>query len=227
LKAWDRRAAVRADKYLACSTVIRDSIARQYGIEAEVLSPPPAMWPAGVERPIDGIEPGFLLCVARLLPYKNVDVVMQAADRLGGPDLVVVGDGPERARLTELAGRLGGARIHILGRVDDEQLRWLYREASALLAASYEDFGLSPLEANAFGRPAVALRAGGFLDSVREAVTGTYFDTLDESDIAEAISRTLSQDWDPAKLKSHAESYGIDRFQRRLQDVVAEQLEMV
>ena len=184
--------------------MIRDAIAQHYGIDAEVLSPPPAMLPAGSERPVDGIEPGFLLCVARLLPYKNVDVVMQAVDRLGGPDLVVVGDGPERARLADLANRLRGARIHLLGRVDDDQLRWLYRQTSALLAASYEDFGLSPLEANAFGRPAVALRAGGFLDSVREAVTGNYFDELDSSDIAQAIDRTLRQDWDSAKLQSHA-----------------------
>lgn len=227
LRAWDRRATKRADKYLACSTIIARAIEREYGIEAEVLAPPPAMLPAGSEREVDGVAPGFLLCVARLLPYKNVDVVIEAAQRLGGPDLVVVGDGPDRERLSEMAARPGSVRVHLLGRVDDEQLRWLYRHASTLIAASYEDFGLSPLEANAFGRPAVALRAGGFLDSIREGHTGEYFDTLDTGDIAAAIDRTLRSDWDRQVLTAHADAYGVPRFQRRLHEIVAEQLASV
>lgn len=223
LRRWDGRAARHADRYLACSTVIRSAIEDKYGIEAEVLAPPPAMLPSGPEQEV-GVTPGFLLCVARLLPYKNVDLVMEAANKLGGPDLVVVGDGPDRARLKELAESLGNVRVHLLGRVDDAQLRWLYRNSSTLVAASYEDFGLSPLEANAFGRPAVALRAGGFLDSIREGVTGGYFDSLDPGEMADAIDHSLRTEWDSATLQRHADAFGTTRFQHRLQEIVADQL---
>jgi len=224
LRRWDRRAAHRADKYMACSTVVRTAIEREYGLDAEVLAPPPAMTPLGGVREVPDVTAGYLLCVARLMPYKNVDNVIEAADRLGGPELVVVGDGPDRARLAELASRKKNARVHMLGRVDDDELRWLYRHASALVAASYEDFGLSPLEANAFGCPAVALRDGGFLDSIREGVTGVYFDTLDTEDIVAAMDEALRHDWDRRALVAHAESYGSVRFQRRLREVVTEQL---
>lgn len=223
LRRWDGRAAHRADVYLACSTVVRSVIEKEYGLEAEVLAPPPAMLPAGPECGVD-VAPGFLLCVARLLPYKNVDLVMEAANKLGGPDLVVVGDGPDRARLAEIAESLGNVRVHFLGRVDDAQLRWLYRNASTLVAASYEDFGLSPLEANAFGRPAVALRAGGFLDSIREGVTGGYFDSLDPGEMADAIDCSLRTEWDSDTLQSHSDTFGVRRFQQRLQKIVADQL---
>ncbi|MEK8227828.1 glycosyltransferase [Oerskovia sp. M15] len=114
------------------------------------------MMPAGPEREVPGLEPGFLLCVARLLPYKNVDVLIEAA-RLADRQLVIVGDGPDRVRLEGLAARGGqppdgGARrrargrregSRLLGRVDDPELRWLYRHCAMLVAASYEDFGLS------------------------------------------------------------------------------------
>nr|WP_222843922.1 glycosyltransferase [Cellulosimicrobium sp. CUA-896] len=97
LRRWDGAAARRADVYLANSTVTRRAIRDAYGIDAEVLPPPPAMLPAGEERAVPGVEPGFLLCVARLLPYKNVDVVVEAAQATGRT-LVVVGDGPDRGR---------------------------------------------------------------------------------------------------------------------------------
>lgn len=223
LRRWDRRAAHRADVYLACSSKARDAIRETYGIEAEVLSPPPAMLPEGAERAVPGLQPGFLLCVARLLSYKNVDVVIKAAQKLGGPDLVVVGDGPDRARLQAIADEKNNVRVHLLGRVLDDELRWIYGNASVLVGASYEDFGLSPLEAGAFGRPSVVLRAGGYLDSVREGVTGEFFDTLDPQDVAGAIGTALGRTWDEPVLVDHAASFGVDRFVARLREIVEEQ----
>ncbi|HWK92902.1 MAG TPA: glycosyltransferase [Luteimicrobium sp.] len=220
LKRWDARAAHRADTYLVCSTVAQRAVREVYGFDAEVLAPPPAMMPGGPSRPTDGVAPGFFLCVARLLPYKNVDVVIDAAQRLGKRDLVIVGDGPERARLEALAARSSDVRVHVLGRVDDDELRWLYGNAEALVAASYEDFGLSPLEAGAFGRPSVALRAGGFLDSVREGETGVFFDELDAGLLADALGAALEHPWDEQVQRDHAASFGTERFVRRLRDVV-------
>lgn len=222
LRRWDGAAARRADVYLANSTVTQRAIREAYGIEAEVLAPPPAMLPAGEERPLPGVDPGFLLCVARLLPYKNVDVVVAAAQATGR-ELVVVGDGPDRARLEAQAAQRG--RVHLLGRVDDATLRWVYRHASALVAASYEDYGLSPLEAGAFGRPSVVLRDGGYLDTVADGVTGVFFDAPRADLVADAVEDALSRSWDDDVVAAHVATFGRERFVERLRAVVAEQQE--
>lgn len=222
LRRWDGAAARRADVYLANSTVTQRAIRAAYGIEAEVLPPPPAMLPAGEERTVPGTGTGFLLCVARLLPYKNVDVVIDAA-LATGRELVVVGDGPDRARLEARAARGGRGRVHLLGRVDDATLRWLYRNASALVAASYEDYGLSPLEAGAFGRPSVVLRDGGYLDTVAEGVNGVFFDAPRSDLVAAAVETALARTWEDGVVTAHVAAFGRERFVRRLRAVVAEQ----
>ncbi|MFV2144766.1 glycosyltransferase [Isoptericola sp. G70] len=217
LRRWDADAAARADLYLANSSVTRDAVRAVYGIEAEVVPPPPAMMPAGEERPVDGLEPGFLLCVARLLPYKNVDVLVRAARLVGGPRLVVVGEGPDRARLERMAG---DAAVTFTGRVDDAELRWLYRHCALLLAASYEDFGLSPLEAAAFGRPAVVLGAGGYLDTVVDGVTGRHVAANAPEQFAAATDEALRASWSPDALRRHVRSFSQERFADRLRAAV-------
>ena len=221
LRSWDRRAAATADRYLANSTVTARAIREVYGIEAEILPPPPAMLPGGPETAVEGVEPGFLLCVARLLPYKNVDVVIEAVRRTPGARLVVVGDGPERAALEHRVRDL--PRVRLAGRVDDARLRWLYRNSAALVAASYEDYGLSPLEAAAFGRPSVVLRDGGYLDTVRDGVTGEFFDAPDPDLVAEAAGRALARTWDPTVLTAHADDFAAERFVGRLHEIVREE----
>lgn len=222
LRSWDRRAALSADRYLVNSTVTARAVRQVYGIEAEILPPPPALTPDGPMAAVDGIEPGFLLCVARLLPYKNVDVVIDAVRQLPGVQLVVVGDGPDRARLAALAQR--EARVRFLGQVGDPELRWLYRHCAALVGASYEDYGLSPLEAASFGRPAVVLRDGGYLDTVVEGSTGEFFDQPDPADVTRAVERVLTRTWDHGALCGHALGFGLPRFIGRLQAIVGEEL---
>ncbi|WP_407316536.1 glycosyltransferase [Isoptericola halotolerans] len=227
LRRWDAAAAARADVYLANSTVTQRAVREAYGIEAEVVPPPPAMMPAGPEREVPGVGPGFLLCVARLLPYKNVDVVIEAA-QAAGRELVVVGAGPDRARLAALAalaarGGRGPARAHLLGRVDDESLRWLYRNAAMLVAASHEDYGLSPLEAGAFGHPSVVLRDGGYLDTVVEGVNGVFFDAPRSDLVAEAVQVAADVRWDDSGLAAHVDRFSLPRFVARMRAVVAEQ----
>jgi len=220
LRSWDRGAAASADRYLVNSTTTAAAVRAAYGLDAEVLPPPPALTPGGAEEPVPGIEPGFVLCVARLLPYKNVDVVVDAVQQVPGLRLVVVGDGPDRDRL---AGRVRDhSRVHLVGRLPDEQLRWCYRSCDALVAASYEDYGLSPLEAAAFGRPTVALRAGGFLDTLVEGTTGVFFDEPRPDAVAGALETATARSWDPAVLERHADAFGAERFRRRLRAVVAE-----
>jgi glycosyltransferase involved in cell wall biosynthesis len=221
LLSWDERAARSAHCYLANSSVVRERIATAYGREAAVVPPPPGLLPDGPEVDPGGIAPGYFLVVARLLPYKNVDVVVQAVKALPGARLVVVGDGPQRARLQHLADD----RVVLLSAVSDAELRWLYRSAVALVTASYEDFGLTPLEANAFGRPVVALRAGGHLDTVQPGLTGVFVEELDARAFAEGMRRVAATAWPAAPLVAHAEGFSRRRFDEALRRVVDSALE--
>jgi glycosyltransferase involved in cell wall biosynthesis len=215
LERWDRRAALSADRYLANSSAVADRVREIYGREADVLPPPPALVPAGDTEPMEGLDPGFVLCVSRLLPYKNLDVVIEAFARLSEERLVLVGSGPDESALRGLAG----GNVTLVGSVSDEQLRWLYRESSALVAASYEDFGLTPLEAAGFGHPSAVLRWGGFLDTVEEGETGIYFDTPTPDAVADAVRGLRRTTWDAGRIRAHAERFSEERFIRRIRAI--------
>jgi glycosyltransferase involved in cell wall biosynthesis len=219
LVRWDRRAASSADVYLTSSTAVRDRIRSAYGIEAELLPPPHTIDPAGSQREVDGLEPGFFLCVSRLLPYKNVDAVIRAFAGLPGERLVVVGAGPEEARLRALAG----PNVRLAGSVSDEKLRWLYANSVAVVAASREDYGLTPLEGAAFGKRSAVLRWGGFLDTVVEGTTGVFFDTPAADDVRDAIAELAASPWSDEAIRAHAAQYSEDRFVERLRAVVLDQ----
>jgi glycosyltransferase involved in cell wall biosynthesis len=216
LLEWDRRAAASAHRYLANSTEVSRRIRSLYGIDAEVLPPPPALEP-GAERPVAELEPGFFLCVSRLLPYKNVDAVVAAFRALSDERLVVVGSGPEQRRLAADAA----ANVRFCPSVTDEELRWLYGACVGHVSASYEDFGLTPLEAASFGRPSAVLRFGGFLDTVVEGKTGVFFEEPTPAAIHDALVRMRNRGWDETILRAHAEQFSGARFVRRLEEVAA------
>lgn len=217
LQAWDRAAAQTADRYLVNSNAIRDQVARVYGIDAQVLHPPVTVDVDGPREPVAGINPGFALCIARLQGYKNVDVVVDAMRHLRDARLVVVGTGPLRTRLEAGAG----PNVTFVGHVSDQHLRWLYANAAALVAASFEDFGLTPVEAAAFGVPTVALRFGGYLDTVRHGATGVLFDSVDASSLATALRAALDRQWDHDMLAAHAALFSEERFIAKLRAIAA------
>ncbi|MGI8457564.1 MAG: glycosyltransferase [Propionibacteriaceae bacterium] len=219
---WDQQQAAAADRYVVNSTVVAIAVERAYGITAEVLPPPPAMLPGGAVIPVPGIARPFVLCVARLLPYKNVGPVIEAVRALGDVDLVVVGEGPDRARLTGIAA--GDPRVHLVGKLSDEELRWCYANCEALVAASFEDYGLSPLEAASFGKPTTALHDGGFLDTIDSAVNGVFFGGPDAGMIADALQTCLRQTWQADRIRAHAQKFSAARFTARLRAIVDEVL---
>ena len=219
LRAWDKRAASSADLYLTSSSVVRDRIRATYGVEAEVL-PPAVSASAGEATPINGLAGGYVLCPSRLLSYKNVDAIIDAFALLPDARLVVAGDGPEGRRLHAIAG----PNVTFLGHVTDTQLRWLYANCAGLVSAAFEDFGLTPLEAAAAGKPAAVLRAGGFLDTVVEGETGVFFDFLKPPSIAGAITELLTRRWDFRRLVDHAAGFGEIPFARRIRQVVCDGL---
>ena len=215
LRRWDARAAHRSDRYLAISRVVRERIEATYGIAADVLPAPHSMDAGAEQSPVAALDDwaggGYLLVISRLLPYKNVDVVVDAV-RGTSHRLVVVGAGPGRDALLASAPD----NVRLLSGLTDSQLRWVYAHSSLLVAPSIEDYGLSPLEAAAFGRPSLTLRAGGYLDTVREGATGLHVDTPDAGSFRAGLDRALAHPWDAAVLRSHAQGFAEDGFAARL-----------
>ncbi len=219
LRRWDRKAAASAHRYLVNSTAVRQRVADLYGIDAEVVPPAVEVDPDGAQSEAPGIEPGYVLCVSRLLAYKNVQAVTEAFRLVPDQRLVVVGSGP----LADSIRASAPTNVTVMGRVDDPTLRWLYRSCSGLVAASHEDFGLTPVEAASFGKPTAALRWGGFLDTTVEGTTGVFFDRPEPRLIADAIEVLTATGWSAEALRSHAETYSAARFTQRIDDVVAEE----
>jgi glycosyltransferase involved in cell wall biosynthesis len=219
MRRWDRRAAYSANSYIANSTAVQDRIRSTYGIAAPVVAP--AVSPPGEDAvPVPAVRHPFVLCASRLLAYKNVDAVVAAFGQVSDATLVVVGDGPEARRLQAIAG----TNVMFLGRVTDAELCWLYSECEGLVAAAFEDFGLTPIEAAAFGKPSAVLRAGGFLDTVVEGKTGVFFENLTPGAIAAGVNRILRHRWDARTITVHAAHFGEDRFADELRAVALDQV---
>lgn len=206
LVAWDQKAAQSADVYLANSTVIKQRIHGVYGIDATVLPAPPAVNAGHTPEPIDSLADwsgGFYLVVSRLLPYKNVDKVIEAFRALPHERLVIVGKGPLGKSLRDMAP----SNVRMLEGLSDGELAWVYTNARALIAPSFEDYGLTPLEAGALGTPTLALRAGGYLDTVAAGVNGDFFEEPSTESISSAVD-----DFDPFNYDSHTVSAHVAQF---------------
>jgi glycosyltransferase involved in cell wall biosynthesis len=207
---WDRDTAGRADRYVAISHYVADRIRRYYNREATVVYPPvdteffsPA--PSLVSETAAGGR--YALVVSALVPYKRIDLAMEAC-RLAGVPLKIVGDGPERTRLE----RISDANVTFLGRRSDTDVRELYRGAAVTLLPGEEDFGIVPVEAQACGSPVVALGRGGALETVRPDETGILVDDPSAPALADGISRAMSRRFDPALIRRHAERFSRERF---------------
>jgi glycosyltransferase involved in cell wall biosynthesis len=216
LRRWDQQHARSADRYLVNSTVVRQRVASVYGIEADVVPAPLAgVFDSVAPEPVDDPfveEGGYFLCVARLLPYKNVDRVVEALRLAPEMRLVVIGAGPERERLRATAP----PNVHFLRDLTDGQMRTAYARCRALVAASFEDFGLTPLEAAGHGRPSVVLRAGGFLDTMVDGATAVFFDEPTPAAICRALRRSAARTWDTRALRAHARTFCQESFLERI-----------
>jgi glycosyltransferase involved in cell wall biosynthesis len=212
---WDRATAGRVHRYVTNSQHVARRIGRYYNREASVVHPP-------VDTAFftpDGSSPDrYFLIVSALVPYKRLEVAIEAAARVGVP-LRVAGRGPEEPRLRRVAAEAGG-EVEFLGRRSDEELRVLYRGARAVLFPGEEDFGIVPVEAQACGRPVVALGRGGALETIIDGVTGVLVPESSVEAFASGLDRVGAEGaFDPAAARAHAERFGRDRF---LRDMAAE-----
>jgi len=211
LRRWDRAAAARADLYLANSRNTSARIKRVYGRDSVVVPPP-----VDIERFSPRPRGERLLVVSRLLPYKRVDLVVRAATE-AGLQMDVVGEGPMLDPLRAIAG----PTIEFHGRVGDSVVTDLMERCRALCLPGEEDFGITPVEAQAAGKPVVAYGAGGALETVTEGVTGTFFATPTVEAFLAAVERCDAIDTDPVAIAVHAEQFSRSAFRRRIAEAIA------
>jgi glycosyltransferase involved in cell wall biosynthesis len=214
LRRWDYRAAQREHlHFVAISQEIRQRIRDYYGRSSRVIHPP-----VDVGRFAPAPEhDDYYLIVSRLIPYKRIDLAVAAFTELELP-LVIVGKGRDRAALEQAAG----PTIHFRGYVPDEELPDLYARCKAFVFPGHEDFGITPVEAQAAGRPVIAYRGGGALDTVVEGVTGAFFDEPTSASLAQAVRAFDADAVDPEACRRSAARFNVARFRRDLMDVVRE-----
>src|SRR5205814_3615057 len=180
LRKWDLRASQQPNYYIANSRLVADRIRKVYGREAFVIPPPIDVNRFQMSLEIDD----YYLVLSRLMPYKRIDLAIEACKR-ANRRLVIIGDGPDRARLE----KLGDDRIEFLGRQPDQIVNYYAARCRALLFPGEEDFGMAPLEANAAGRPVIAYRGGGAAETVIDGKTGLFFDQPDSRSLSSTIER--------------------------------------
>ncbi|HEX4483753.1 MAG TPA: glycosyltransferase [Solirubrobacteraceae bacterium] len=214
MRGWDRSASRGVDLYLANSQLTRERIKRFYGRESTVIHPP-----VETHRFSPGAPGEKLLLVTELVPHKRVEVALEAARRVGVP-VEVVGAGPAYASLHEAY-----PEVSFLGRVDDAELARLYAAARAVVITSVEEFGITAVEAQAAGRPVLAARAGGVLETVIDGETGLLAEPGDVSAFAAAIEALDRLDFDPRRAVANADRFSVANFQARLSSFVTTAIE--
>ena len=218
VRLWDEVSAQRVDHFIANSRVTARRIRKRYGRESTTINPPVD---TSLYRPLPADAPpgDYYLIVSRLHPYKRVDLAVEAFTKLGLP-LKVAGSGRQEAELRAKAG----PNVEFLGRVPDGELRDLYANCRAFIFPGEEDFGISPLEAQASGRPVIAYGGGGALETVIPGVTGEFFPEKTPASLAEAVTRFNPQVYKSATIRRHAEAFDKGVFKSRIAAFLEEKL---
>ena len=211
-RMFDRLAADRVDYFIAISREVQARIRKFYRRESVIIHPP-----VDTERfvPGDGPPEEYYLVVSRLIPYKRVDLAVQACTQLGVP-LFVVGEGRDRKALE----RMAGPTVRFLGRVSEQTLVQLMQRARAFIFPGLEDFGIAPVEAMACGRPVIAYAGGGALDTVIPGETGEFFHEQTPEALASVLATFDPGRYDPLRCRAQAERFATPVFQRKMRAFV-------
>jgi len=210
MRIWDSLSSQRVDQFIAISQYVARRIWKYYRRGSLVIYPP-----VDISRfsRSDVIAP-FFLVVSRLEPYKRIDVAVQAFNQLGLP-LIIIGDGTEREKLM----RMAHSNITFLGRQPDDIVRQRLSTCQALIFPGEEDFGITPVEAQAAGRPVIAYRGGGAVETVNEQ-TGMFFERKNAHALAAAVQRFDSRQFDPAVIQQHAAQFDITIFRQKIREII-------
>jgi glycosyltransferase involved in cell wall biosynthesis len=211
LRSWDYTTAARVDYYIANSPNVAARIAKYYRRESVVITPPVETSGYYVASEHDD----YFLIVSRLIPYKRIDLAIQAFNQLGLP-LRIIGGGKDEKRLRRMAKK----NVQFLGRLPDKQVREQLAHCRAFIFPGEEDFGMTSVEAQASGRPVIAYGAGGALASVVEGATGLFFFEPTPESLAEAVTTFRDEYFDPEAIRRHAEEFDTEQFKRRFMQFV-------
>lgn len=212
LREWDYTSSQRIDIILANSNYVAKRINKFWNRECTVIYPP---------VDIDRLSPNgreaedFYVVFSRFVPYKKIDLAIKACKELN-KKLVVIGDGEQRDYLKSL----GNENITFTGRISDEEVKDYLQRCKAMIFCAEEDFGIVPLEAQACGRPVIAYRKGGVLETVIDEVTGVFFDKQEVESIVKAIEKFEKLNLDTQRIHRHALKFSRERFKNEIRGVV-------
>lgn len=212
LRVWDRCAADRVDVFVATCGNVANRIKKYYRRDSLVLYPPVN---TGWLKPSDTVDEYYLVA-GRQIPYKRTDIAIRAFNKLGLP-LKIAGNGSELKYLRSIAR----PNIEFLGRVSDDELAEAYSRCRAFVFPQEEDFGITPLEAMAAGRPVIAYRGGGALETVVEGETGVFFESQDEQSLIDAVRAFKPEEFKPDTLQRHAQRFDVGSFKSNFKEMVA------
>ena len=219
LRMWDLSSINRVDHFIANSKFIAQRIKKIYGVEAFYIYPPVDTDFFELEEKKDD----YYIAASRLVPYKKIDLIVEAFSHMPDKKLLVVGSGPEMAKIKAKAKK----NIEIVGYKDNLFLKRHIQKAKALVFASIEDFGILPVEAMAAGTPVIALRKGGALETVQENVSGLFFEEQEVSSIIQAVEDFEKKQllFIPSIISEYAKRFSISRFKKEYRDFVLSKYE--
>lgn len=211
LRIWDRLAADRVDQFIANSGCVQARIKKYYRRDSKVIYPPVETTQFHIADKVGN----YYLTGGRLVAYKRFDITVQAFSRLGIP-LKVFGEGPEYEKLKEMAK----SNIEFLGKVDSEELKKLYSQCIAFINPQEEDFGITPIETMASGRPVIAYAAGGALETIKNGETGVFFEHQEWEALADIVIRFKPEIFNSQKIKEHAFEFDTKTFKEKIKKFV-------
>ena len=221
LRRWDKLAAQRPDIYLATCKNIKKRIKKYYGREAAVIYPPVDLEKFKMQKAegkITSQNSNFFLVVSRLVAYKRVELAVEAFNKLDLP-LKIIGTGKEMGRLKRMAKK----NIEFLGQLTDKELLGYYGRCQAVIFPQEEDFGLVPLEAQACGKPVIAYRGGGALETVREGPTGVFFSPQTAEALVKTVANFRPEKFDPDDCRRNTKRFSQEHFKKKIKRLIEEE----
>ncbi len=214
LRIWDRAASRRVDYFIANSKATAARIKKYYRREAKVIYPP-----VEISKQLTGNskQQDYFLIVSQLTPYKKIDVAIEAFNKLELP-LIVIGDGAQKDYLQKIAK----SNVRILGWQSDEIIQQYYQNCTAFIFPGEDDFGIAPVEAMKYGKPVLALKAGGALETVLPGMTGEFFETAVPEVLADGVRRLRESmpNLSPLVIRKWAEKFSAERFRKEIMEFI-------
>lgn len=215
LRLWDKASSSRVDKFIANSKNVSSRISKYYRNDSIVIHPPVDV----NSFQVSDQNANYFLIVSRLEPYKRIETAIKAFNLLPNRQLIIIGDGSDMNRLKKMASK----NIEFLGHESDEIIKEYFKNCRAFIATAIdEDFGITPVEAMACGKPVLALKSGGYKESVIDGVTGIFYENDTPKDLMNGLIKLLEQEesFNHSKIRKHAENFSTEHFENKLADLL-------